>query len=240
MKAAVLDALNRARAEKRQIALITEVTNGAAESVQTLIVDGEIADGETLAPNLYSEAMTAVQNDRSKIVTLDTTRYFIHVFNPPTRMIIVGAVHIAQSLAPMAAIAGFDVTIIDPRGAFATVERFPGVTLCNEWPDDAMPKLNPDRRTAVVTLTHDPKIDDPALIAALRTDAFYIGSLGSRKTHASRLERLAQESFSESDLSRIHGPIGLNIGAVSQAEIAISILGQITEVLHLPRQDKAP
>jgi xanthine dehydrogenase accessory factor len=234
MKAALLDTLNKARAEKKQIALITDV----AEGIQTLIVDGEIVDGVEPTPNLRAEAAAAIANDRRKIVAAEDTRHFIHVFNPPKRMIVVGAVHIAQSLAPMAAIAGYDVTIIDPRGAFATVERFPGVTLCNEWPDDAMPKLNPDRRTAVVTLTHDPKIDDPALIAALRTDAFYIGSLGSRKTHASRLERLGKESFGDSDLTRIHGPIGLNIGAVSQAEIAISILGQITEVLHRARQDK--
>ena len=234
MKANLLSILNKARAEKRQIALITDVVEGA----QTLIVDGEIVGGTEPDPGLRKDATAAVENDRCKIVSIGDTRYFIHVFNPPRRMIIVGAVHIAQSLAPMAAIAGFDVTIIDPRGSFVTVERFPSVTLCNEWPDDAIPKLKPDRRTAVVTLTHDPKIDDPALIAALHTDAFYIGSLGSRKTHASRLERLGQQ-FSNTDLARIHGPIGLNIGAVSQAEIAISILGQITEVLHSTHQDKA-
>ena len=236
MKATLLNILNQARTEKRQIVLITDV----AEGVQTLIIDGEFAGGDTEPGlGLRKEVAAAVENDRSKIISIGNTRYFIHVFNPPKRMIIVGAVHIAQSLAPMAAIAGFDVTIIDPRGTFATVERFPSVTLCNEWPDDAIPKLKPDRRTAVVTLTHDPKIDDPALIAALHTDAFYIGSLGSRKTHASRLERLGQEFFSNTDLARIHGPIGLNIGAVSQAEIAISILGQITEVLHSTPQDKA-
>lgn len=234
MKANLLSILNKARAEKRQIALITDVVEGA----QTLIVDGEIVGGKEPDRGLRKDATAAVENDRSKIVSIGNTRYFIHVFNPPRRMIIVGAVHIAQSLAPMAAIAGFDVTIIDPRGSFVTVERFPSVTLCNEWPDDAISKLKPDHRTAVVTLTHDPKIDDPALIAALHTDAFYIGSLGSRKTHASRLERLGQQ-FSNTDLARIHGPIGLNIGAVSQAEIAISILGQITEVLHSTHQDKA-
>ena len=235
MKASLLSILNKARAEKREIALITDV----AEGMQTLIIDGEIAGGTEPDPGLRKDAAAAVENDLSKIVSIGDTRYFIHVFNPPKRMIIVGAVHIAQSLAPMAAIAGFDVTIIDPRGSFVTVERFPSVTLCNEWPDDAISKLKPDHRTAVVTLTHDPKIDDPALIAALRTDSFYIGSLGSRKTHASRLERLGQEFFNNTDLARIYGPIGLNIGAVSQAEIAISILGQITEVLHSTHQDKA-
>ena len=235
MKITLLKALNKARLEKSQIALITNITDGH----QTLIIDGEIADGDVSSSGLLKEATATVESDRSKIITVEDTKYFIHVFNPPKRMIIVGAVHIAQSLVPMAAIAGFDVTIIDPRGAFATVERFPGVMLCDEWPDEAMPNLNPDNRTAIVTLTHDPKIDDPALIAALRTNAFYIGSLGSRKTHALRLQRLRQESLKDTDLERIHGPIGLNIGAISQAEIAISILGQITEVLHQPRQDNS-
>jgi xanthine dehydrogenase accessory factor len=154
-------------------------------------------------------------------------------------MIVVGAVHIAQFLAPMAAMTGYDVVIVDPRGAFATDERFPGVSLVNEWPDDAMPKLGLDRRTAVVTLTHDPKIDDPALIAALSSDVFYIGSLGGRRTHSSRLERLRAEGFSEADLGRIHGPVGLDIGAISPAEIAVSILGEVTEILHRPARDKA-
>ena len=177
MKIKLLKTLNKARLEKSQIALITNINDG----LQTLIIDGEIADGEKSNSELLKKATAAVESDRSKIAIIGDKKYFIHVFNPPKRMIIVGAVHIAQSLVPMATIAGFDITIIDPRGAFATVERFPGVMLCDEWPDEAMPKLNPDHRTAIVTLTHDPKIDDPALIAALRTNAFYIGSLGSRK-----------------------------------------------------------
>jgi xanthine dehydrogenase accessory factor len=145
---------------------------------------------------------------------------------------VVGAVHIAQPLARMAVLSGYDVTVVDPRGSFATAERFPGVTLMGEWPDDAMAALKPDKRTAVVTLTHDPKLDDPALAVALKSDAFYVGSLGSRKTHAARCERLTAQGFDGKDLARIHGPVGLNIGAVSPAEIAVSILGQVTEVLH--------
>ncbi len=135
----------------------------------------------------------------------------------------------------MAALAGYAVTIIDPRSAFASETRFPGVALSTEWPDDAMATLRPDRRTAVVTLTHDPKIDDPALTAALRSGAFYIGALGSRKTHASRCQRLTDAGFTPDDLARIHGPVGLNIGALSPAEIAVSILGQITSVLRVER-----
>ncbi len=141
---------------------------------------------------------------------------------------IVGAVHIAQSLAPMAAMAGFDVTVVDPRRAFATADRFPGVKLRHDWPDEAMAELVPDVRTAVVTLTHDPKLDDPALIAALRAPVFYIGALGSRKTHAGRLKRLAEAGFGEADFARIHGPAGLDIGAKSPAEIAVSVLAQLT------------
>lgn len=235
MKAADLKILNDARAGKRQAATITCIADGR----QTLIIDGEVASGQALDTGLEAELAAAFAADRSRMVGEGDARTFIHIFNPPKRMIVVGAVHIAQSLAPMAALSGYDAAIIDPRGAFATAERFPGVTLIDEWPDDAMPKLAPDRRTAIVTLTHDPKIDDPALIAALKSDAFYIGSLGSRRTHASRLERLRAEGFGEAELGRIHGPVGLDIGAVSPAEIAISILGQITEVLHRPRRDKA-
>jgi xanthine dehydrogenase accessory factor len=235
MKAPLLNTLNQARAEKQKVALITQIGDGT----QTLLIDNEGVSGPPLAAALQAEIVSAFEADRSRMVTIGDSCSFIHIFNPPKRMIVVGAVHIAQSLAPIAAIAGYDVSIIDPRGAFATTERFHGVALCNEWPDDAMATLAPDRRTAIVTLTHDPKIDDPALIAALRSDAFYIGSLGSRKTHASRVERLRAEGFGAQDIDRIHGPVGLNIGAVSPAEIAVSILGQITEVLHRPRQDQA-
>ena len=154
-------------------------------------------------------------------------------------MIVVGAVHIAQSLVPMAKLSGYDVTIIDPREAFASEARFPDVNLNHNWPDEAMTNLDPDRRTAVVTLTHDPKLDDPALTVALRSNAFYIGSLGSKRTHAKRLERLRGDGLTEVELSRINAPIGLDIGAVSPAEIAVSIMGEITAILHATAQREA-
>ena len=147
-------------------------------------------------------------------------------------MLIVGAVHIAQPLSRMASVAGYDVTVIDPRASFATDERFPGITLNGEWPDDGIRDLDPDRRTAIVTLTHDPKLDDPGIEVALKSDAFYIGALGSRKTHAARVERLTAAGFSKTEIARIHAPVGLSIGSVSPAEIAISILAQVTDVLH--------
>ena len=149
---------------------------------------------------------------------------------PAPRLILVGAVHISQALAPIAALAGYGVTVVDPRRSFATDARFPAVALTTEWPDEALTRLAPDARTAVVTLTHDPKLDDPALTVALNSPAFYIGSLGSRKTHAARLKRLAAAGFDDAALARIHGPVGLPIGALSPAEIAISVLAQITAV----------
>jgi xanthine dehydrogenase accessory factor len=157
---------------------------------------------------------------------------FIEVFNPPLRLILVGAVHIAQKLAPMARLADYEVTVVDPRRAFATDSRFPSVDLRHDWPDDALKALDPDRRTAVITLTHDPKLDDPALVQALNSPCFYIGALGSTRTHAKRLERLAQEGFSEVQLERIHGPLGLPLGGRAPAEIALAAMAQMTQVLH--------
>lgn len=177
----------------------------------------------------------AIADDRSALVESPEGRFFIEVFNPPLRLVVVGAVHIAQPLARMAAMAGYAVAVIDPRSAFASSERFPGVELSTEWPDEAMARLKPDRRTAIVTLTHDPKVDDPALVAALRSSAFYVGALGSKKTHAARLKRLADAGFKDTDFARIHGPVGLDIGAVSPAEIAVSILAQITATLRADR-----
>jgi xanthine dehydrogenase accessory factor len=175
----------------------------------------------------------ALRVDRN--IALDTAhgRVFVQVFSPPRRCFVVGAVHIAQPLVPLLIATDYKPIVIDPRGAWATEARFPGVELSTEWPDEAFERLKPDRASAIVTLTHDPKIDDPALVAALRSDAFYIGALGSKRNHARRLERLAAEhGFGENELSRIHGPIGLNIGAVSQAEIAVSIIGEMTNVLR--------
>ena len=167
-------------------------------------------------------------------------RVFLTVYVPAPQLVITGAVHISQVLAPIAKLLGYDVTIVDPRTAFASVERFPDVRVIAEWPDQALPPLGIDRYTAFVALTHDPKIDDPALIHALSRDCFYIGALGSRKTHARRVDRLKQQGLIEADISRIHAPIGVDIGAVSPAEIAVAIMAQITERLRKePQAERA-
>jgi xanthine dehydrogenase accessory factor len=172
----------------------------------------------------------AVASDEALVVTLDGGgEAFVEPFNPPLRLVIVGAVHVAQPLAAMAARAGFAVVVVDPRRAFATEARFPGVALARAWPAEALAALGPDGRTAVVTLTHDPKLDDPALEAALGSPAFYVGCLGSEKTHRARLERLGARGFDAAALARLHGPVGLRIGAKTPAEIAVSILAQIVE-----------
>jgi xanthine dehydrogenase accessory factor len=231
MKLDLLMEAMAATASGRSGALATDLKSG----LQTFAQGAERKGDLILDPATVSALETAVRDDRSTTVETEGGPVFIEVFNPPLRCFIIGAVHIAQPLAQMAALAGYAVTIIDPRSAFASELRFPGIALSTEWPDDAMAILRPDRRTAVVTLTHDPKIDDPALTAALRSDAFYIGALGSRKTHASRCQRLTGAGFAQADLTRIHGPVGLNIGALSPAEIAVSILGQITATLRADR-----
>jgi xanthine dehydrogenase accessory factor len=168
--------------------------------------------------------------DRSGFEEDDRT--FVAIHNPPLRLIVVGAVHIAQALVPMARIAGFDPVIIDPRAAFGSSQRFQDENIIDDWPDEAMAGLKPDARTAVVLLTHDPKLDDPALHAALRSDAFYIGALGSNRTHSARIERLKDNRFTAKDISRIYGPVGLNIGAAGPSEIAVSILAQMINTLR--------
>ncbi len=228
MKRRTLDEILAARAEKRPVALITDLDSGLQGVVFPDEYFGDLDPGR----EALQAARDALRHDRSgRLEAVDGT-LFAQVFNPPARLILVGAVHISQPLAPMAALAGYAVAVVDPRRAFATDQRFPGVTMIDDWPDDALAALAPDRRTAVVTLTHDPKLDDPALQAALRSEAFYIGALGSRRTHAARLERLRQAGFDDGQLERIHGPVGLGIGARSPAEIAVSILAQITQVLH--------
>jgi xanthine dehydrogenase accessory factor len=159
-------------------------------------------------------------------------RVFVTVHVPSPQLVITGAVHISQTLAPVGRLLGYDVTIVDPRTAFASIERFPDVKVIAEWPDVALPPLNVDHYTAFVALTHDPKIDDPALLHALSRDCFYIGALGSKKTHAKRVERLKAAGVNDAGIARIHAPIGLPIGAVSPAEIAVAIMGQITEKLR--------
>jgi xanthine dehydrogenase accessory factor len=226
MRTGDLQKLVADRAANRPVALVTDLTSGSQE----LIYDSESSSKSLLSSEIALAARAALRADESTIVEAGGRRYFVQVHNPPLRLLIVGAVHISQALAPMAALAGYAVTVIDPRRAFATDSRFPSVALSSAWPDEAMAELKPDRRTAVVTLTHDPKLDDPALEAVLRSEAFYIGSLGSRKTHAARLGRLKALGFDDAALARIHGPVGLSINAESPAEIAVSILAQITAV----------
>ena len=219
MTPSVFTRLMEARRAKRPIVLATQLPGGA----QLLLPDDPAPSGLAL------RAAEALAADRSVTVEADGT-WFLHAFNPPLRLVVVGAVHIAQALVPMAAQLGFGVVVADPRRAFATDERFPGVSVSTDWPDEALDLLRPDSRTAIVTLTHDPKLDDPALDRALRSDAFYIGALGSRKTHAARLERLRALGHGDAALARIRGPVGLNIGAVTAPEIALSVLAQIVAV----------
>lgn len=225
MKRETLDALNKARAEKRPVVLLLSLADGAHRIIDPA-VDG-------MPHGLLGEAVAdALRTDRSRTVELDGEECFLQVFNPPLRLVVVGAVHITQFLAPMAVLAGYQVTVVDPRRSFATPERFPNVDLRSEWPDEVLDSLALDTRTAVVTLTHDPKLDDPALHAALAAPVFYIGCLGSRRTHAGRLDRLRAAGFDEAALGRIRGPIGLDIGARSPAEVAVATLAQITACLR--------
>ncbi len=216
----ILAALTAARAAKRPVVLATLLSDGT----QMLLPDPAQSDA------LNAAALQALDRDESLTISLEGADVFLHAYAPPIRLVIVGAVHIAQSLVPMAAHLGVSVIVVDPRRSFATEERFPNVTLMDDWPDDAMDKISPDSRTAVITLTHDPKLDDPALDRALRSEAFYIGSLGSRKTHANRLARLRELGHDDAALARIRGPVGLNIGAITAPEIALSILAEFVSV----------
>ncbi len=228
MKRRLLDELVEARTRKLPCAVLTFLSSGR----QTLYRHNDRARAPALDSGLQSEIRDALRRDRSRCVETESGPVFVHVFNPPLRLVVVGAVHIAQALVPMAQLVGYEVVVVDPRRSFASGERFPGIALVDEWPDDAVVALAPDSRTALVTLTHDPKLDDPALIAGLRSPAFYIGSLGSRRTHRARLERLRQAGVEERALARIHSPIGLDIGAQSPAEIAAAIVAELTAVLR--------
>jgi xanthine dehydrogenase accessory factor len=221
----LLAALLAARAAKRPVVVATRLSDG----VQALVAE-DGAHGAALPAPVAAAAVAALADDASGTVEHAGERWFLHAHTPPRRLVVVGAVHIAQALVPMALPLGLDLTVIDPRRAFLTAERFPGVTITDAWPDEAMDALAPDRRTAVVTLTHDPKLDDPALDRALRSEAFYIGALGSRRTHAARLARLAALGHGREALARIRGPIGLAIEAVTAPEIALSILAEIVAV----------
>jgi xanthine dehydrogenase accessory factor len=223
VKLDVLHDLNAERAARRAAVLVTDTASGAQRLVK--------------AVHVKNDALKDVLEKRLRIAKSgmeDTPqgRVFLTVYVPSPKLVITGAVHISQALAPIGQLLGYDVTIVDPRTAFASIERFPDVKVIAEWPDVALPPLAIDHYTAFVALTHDPKIDDPALEHALARDCFYIGALGSMKTHAKRVERLKQAGIPEADLARIHAPIGLDIEAVSPAEIAVAIMGEITQVLR--------
>ena len=208
-------------AARRKAALVTDLSTGARS-----LAHGPEDLGQDLAPALTD----AFRQDRSVAVPRSDGEVFINMFAPTTRLVVIGAVHVAQALVPMARALGYDVVIVDPRAAFATEERLGDVRIVRDWPDEALPALGLDAATAVVVLSHDAKIDDPALISALASSAFYVGALGSRKTHAGRIERLKQAGVTDADLSRIHAPIGLDIGALGAAEIALSILAEIVAI----------
>jgi xanthine dehydrogenase accessory factor len=227
MRLDILKALNAERAERRAAIVVTDTETGS----QRLVKADEVA-ADPLRPVLEER----LRSGKSGMAETPQGRVFLTVHVPSTRLVITGAVHISQALAPIASLLGYDVTIVDPRTAFATSERFPDVKVIAEWPDVALPPLKADRYTAFVALTHDPKIDDPALKHALARDCFYIGALGSRKTHARRIERLTADGLSQADLARVQAPIGLPIGAMSPAEIAVAIMAQITAALRLPAE----
>jgi xanthine dehydrogenase accessory factor len=223
VKLDILRTLNAERAARRAAIVVTELASGEQRLVKAADV-GRDPLKELLEKHLRSGKSGAEETPRGKV--------FLTVHVPPPRLVITGAVHIGQALAPIGKLLGYDVTIVDPRTAFASIERFPDVKVIAEWPDVALPQLGIDRYTAFVALTHDPKIDDPALTHALARDCFYIGALGSKKTHGRRLERLKAQGLSDTQLARIHAPIGLEIGAVSPSEIAVAIMGEITARLR--------
>ncbi|HVV93617.1 MAG TPA: XdhC family protein [Hyphomicrobiales bacterium] len=224
MDLALLKALNEERAARRAAAVVTDLESG----------DERLVKGDDYAADpLADEIVEGFRTGRSRTVEADGKRYFVTVHVPPAKLVVTGAVHISQAMAPMARQLGYDMTIIDPRSAFATPERFPGGEVLAEWPDTALEKVVLDRFSAFVAVTHDPKIDDPGLIAALNAGCFYIGALGSRKTHGRRLDRLRAAGIGDNALQRIHAPIGLDIGAVSPEEIAVAIFAEITQVRRL-------
>jgi xanthine dehydrogenase accessory factor len=223
MEIALLQALNAARRARRAAVVVTDLSGGPSR----LVVEGDAIRG-----SLGDEIAQRLRSGKSGLVSIDNHDWFLNVHLPPARIVVIGAVHISQALAPMAALAGFAVQIIDPRTAFATPERFEGVDLVAEWPQDVLAEQPLDRFTALVAVTHDPKIDDPGIVSALKAECFYIGALGSRKTHAKRLERLFAEGFRSVETDRISAPIGLDIGAATPAEIAVATLAEIIQALR--------
>lgn len=231
MKLDILTALNAERAARRAAILVTQVDGGRQRLVKADDV-GKDPLRSVLAEHLRTSKSGMEETAEGKV--------FLTVYVPAPQLVIIGAVHISQALAPIGNLLGYDVTIVDPRTAFASPERFPDVKVVAEWPDKALPPLNVDRYTAFVALTHDPKIDDPALLHALARDCFYVGALGSRKTHGRRVERLKAQGLGEAAVARIAAPIGLDIGAVSPAEIAVAIIAQITERLREEVDEAVP
>jgi xanthine dehydrogenase accessory factor len=230
VKLATLSELNAERAARRPVIVVTDVASGA----QRMVKADEFA-GDPLGADLQKQ----LRMGKSGMIEAGGKKLFLNVYAPTARLVIVGAVHISQALAPLARSLDYDVYVVDPRTAFASPERFPDVPLFADWPDVALPPLHIDHYTAFVALTHDPKIDDPALLHALQRDCFYIGALGSRKTHARRVERLKAQGASDADIAKIHAPIGLAIGAVSPSEIAVAIMAEITATLRLPKEKAA-
>jgi xanthine dehydrogenase accessory factor len=223
VKLDVLHMLNAERSARRAVVLVTDVASG----------DQRLVKAADVSKNPLKDVLDKrLRMGKSGMEDTPQGRVFLTVYVPSPRLVITGAVHISQTLAPIGQLLGYDVTIVDPRTAFASIERFPDVKVIAEWPDAALPPLGIDRYTAFVALTHDPKIDDPALKHALARDCFYVGALGSKKTHARRVDRLKQAGLTDADISRIHAPIGLDIEAVSPAEIAVAIMGEITQVLR--------
>jgi xanthine dehydrogenase accessory factor len=228
VKLQTLADVNIERAARRPVIVITDTATGD----QRLVKAKDIATDP-----LHSELAKQLRMGKSGMIEAAGKKLFLNVYAPTARLVIVGAVHISQALAPLARSLDYDVTVIDPRTAFASPERFPDVPLIAEWPEVALPPLGVDRYTAFVAVTHDPKIDDPALLHAFARDCFYIGALGSRKTHAKRGDRLRAQGASDADIARIHAPIGLSIGAVSPSEIAVAIMAEITAELRLPKEN---
>lgn len=229
MKRSTLSRILAAREARESAVLLTWLADGDQRLVEARELDRLPSSVDA---QIATASAAALRTDQARIEEVRGDRVFVQPLCPPLRMAIVGAVHIAQHLAHMARCAGYEVIVMDPRTAFATTERFPGVTLRHDEPEEALEEIAPDARTAIVALSHDPKFDDPALVRALASPSFYVGALGSRRSHARRLERLAQLGVSEAAQARIHGPIGLDIGARSPAEIAVSILAQVTDVLR--------
>ncbi|MGB3448337.1 MAG: XdhC family protein [Xanthobacteraceae bacterium] len=227
MNLETLKQVNIERAARRPVFVVTDVTDGEQRMVKAADLAGD---------PLEAELRKQLRMGKSAMIEANGKRLFVNVYAPVARMVIIGAVHISQALAPMARSLGYDVTVVDPRTAFASPERFPDVRVVAEWPDVALPPLNVDHYTAFVAVTHDPKIDDPALVHAFERDCFYIGALGSRKTHGKRVDRLKAQGASDQDIARIHAPIGLPIGAISPGEVAVAIMAQITAQLRLPKE----